>query len=236
MNKYWQAYSESFLKLTSREQYLILLSGLVAVFFIPFYLYIDANIIENRNSAQEIMRLQSSNQSLQLSALEMQAALKRDPNQDTLKKIAQYEAKLAKVDENLLALTSDLISPVQMRYALLELLKLEKGVSLLSFELIGAQPLVSKKLPEKIALKTKVQEKVTIESEGSSAGINLYRHGIKIKLSGSYFELQNYLMQLEKLSWKFFWQDFHYELKKYPKSELEIEMYSLGTKKEFVGV
>jgi len=48
--------------------------------------------------------------------------------------------------------------------------------------------------------------------------------------------LQNYLSQLEKLSWKFFWQDFNFKLTEYPKSELEIEMYSLGTKKEFVGV
>jgi MSHA biogenesis protein MshJ len=236
MNKQWQEYSEKYLLLTIREQYLILLTGLVIVFFIPFYTFIDAKIIENRRSSQEIMRLQSSNQSLKISTLEMQAALKRDPNLDTRNKIAQYEAKLAKVDEKLLALTSELISPVQMRYALLDLLKLEKGVSLLSFELLGAQPLISNQTPSDKMSDTAKEQKAAIENIESPVGLNLYRHGIKIKLSGSYFELQNYLLQLENLSWKFFWQDFNYELKKYPKSELEIEMYSLGTKKEFVGV
>jgi len=230
MNKQWQEYSDKYLALTIREQYLIFLTGLVAILFIAFYLFIDAKVIENKKSAQQIVRLQSSTQSLKISTIEMQAALQRDPNEDTRNKIAQYEAKLAKVDEKLLSLTSDLISPVQMRYALLDLLKLEKGVSLLSFELLGAQPLLEE--PEN----TTADGNVSSQLDTNNSQLNLYRHGIKIKLSGSYFDLQSYLSQLENLSWKFFWQDFNFQLTEYPKSELEIEMYSLGTKKEFVGV
>lgn len=230
MSKQWQEYSDNFLKLTTREQYLIFITGLIAISFITFYLFIDTKIVENRKSVQQILRLQSSNQSLKISTMDMQAALQRDPNEDIRNKIAQYEAKLAKIDEKLLTLTSDLISPVQMRYALLDLLKLKKGVSLLSFELLGAQPLLSNELSEESLPKEKV------ESVELPVGLNLYRHGIKLKLSGNYFDLQNYLSQLEKLSWKFFWQDFNFKLTEYPKSELEIEMYTLGTKKEFVGV
>jgi len=230
MNKQWQEYSDKYLALTIREQYLIFLTGLVAIFFIAFYLFIDAKVIANKKSATQIVRLQSSIQSLKNSTIEMQTALQRDPNEDTRNKIAQYEAKLAKVDEKLLSLTSDLISPVQMRYALLDLLKLEKGVSLLSFELLGAQPLLEE--PEN----TTADGNVSSQLDTNNSQINLYRHGIKIKLSGSYFDLQSYLSQLENLSWKFFWQDFNFQLTEYPKNELEIEMYSLGTKKEFVGV
>ncbi len=230
MNKQWQEYSDNYLKLTVREQYLIFLSGLVAVFFIIFYLFIDAQMISNKKSSQQMIRLQSSNQTLKISVIEMQAALQRDPNEDTRNKIAQYETKLAKIDTKLLTLTSDLISPVQMRYALLDLLKLKKGVSLLSFELLGAQPLLDK--PESSTADDK-----TSSAQGTNySQVNLYRHGIKLKLSGSYFDLRDYLLQLEKLSWKFFWQDFNFKLTEYPQNELEIEMYSLGTKKEFVGV
>jgi len=242
MSKQWQEYCDKYLVLTVREQYLIFLTGLVAIFFIIFYLFIDAKIIKNKKSAQQIVRLQSSNQSLKFSTLEIQDALKRDPNEDTRNKITQYEAKLAKIDEKLLMLTSDLISPVQMRYALLDLLKLDKGVSLLSFELLGAQPLLANKSSEDEPSKgnqpkgDQPKESATNKNVEPAAGLNLYRHGIKIKLSGSYFDLQNYLSQLEKLSWKFFWQDFNFKLTEYPKNVLEIEMYSLGTKKEFVGV
>ena len=243
MNKQWQEYSDKYLELSSREQFLILLTGLVVIIFIGFYFFIDGQIVENRSSAKQIVQLQSTNQSLSIANTEMQAALQRDPNEDINNKIAQYEAKLAKVDEKLLTLTSDLISPVQMRYALLDLLKLEKNVSLMSFELLGAQPLLAEILkkdeiptqPENSPLEEPSQASSSVPIK-STAGVNLYRHGIKIKLSGSYFDLQSYLSRLEQLSWKFFWQDFNFKVIEYPRSELEIQMYSLGTKKEFVGV
>ena len=183
MSKQWQEYSDKYLTLTTREQYLVFLSGLVAIFFIVFYVFIDTQMIENKKSAQQVMRLKSSNQSLQLSTLETQAALQRDPNEDIRKKITQYETKSIKVDEKLLTLTSDLISPIQMRYALLDLLKLEKGVSLLSFELMGAQPLLTTE-PAKDTAAISAIVKSTSRDTKPDLGLNLYRHGIKIKLTG----------------------------------------------------
>ena len=117
-----------------------------------------------------------------------------------------------------------------MREALLKLLKLEPGVSLLSFDLIGAKPLLD--LPAQSQNSTTSSHAPT----GEQLGLNLYKHGIKIKLSGKYFQLRNYLQQLEQLSWKFFWQDFLFEVKEYPRSEVEITIYSLGLNKEFIGV
>jgi MSHA biogenesis protein MshJ len=244
MSKKWQESSEKFLKLSLREQYLILLTGLVAVIFIIFFLFIDSKITNNIKTSKKITQLSSSNQTLKISVLELQAALNSDPNEDIRKKITQYETKLAKTDKKLLSLTSDFMSPIQMRYALLDLLKFEKGVSLLSFELLGVTPLLSKSRPKSDSVEndglTSNPAPQTNENqayfEGNTAGINLYRHGIKIKLSGRYFELRDYLTQLENLQWKFFWKDFNFKLTEYPNSELEIEMYSLGTKKEFVGV
>ncbi|MFT7006813.1 MAG: MSHA biogenesis protein MshJ [Colwellia sp.] len=236
MKQKWQEGGENFLKLTIREQYLILITGLVAIFFILFYVFIDDKMASNTIESKKLAQLSSSNQSLKISVLELQAALQGDPNEETSKKITQYEAKLAKVDTRLLTLTSDLMSPIQMRYALLDLLKFEKGVSLLSFELLGVKPLLSSASPNTVLDSATKGSEASINSNETSAGINLYRHGIKIKLSGRYFDLRDYLTQLEKLPWKFFWQDFNFKLTEYPNSELEIEMYSLGTKKEFVGV
>jgi len=228
MNEQWQTYSEKYLQLSAREQYLILLTGLVILFFIVFHFFVDPTLVANRQASSKIDRLTSSNYSLKNSVAELEAALHNDPDEAARKKIAQFEAKLAKVDAKLLTLTSDLINPIQMRHALLDLLKLEKGVSLLSFELLGAQPL--------LALESQSKDESISVKRQSKVGKNLYRHGIKIKLSGRYFELQDYLKQLELLPWKFFWQDFDFKSIEYPNSELDIIIYSLSTKKEFVGV
>lgn len=230
MKKQWQAYSDKFQQLTVREQYLLLLTGLVAIFFIISYVFIDDKAAKIITFDKQSRSMKSANQTLGFSIDEYKRALKQNPDQDIVKQIAHLELKLAKIDEQLVGLTTDLISPSEMREALLKLLKLEPGVSLLSFELIGAKPLLDL---------SSNQQQLTVENTAETSdmlGLNLYKHGIKITLSGKYFQLRNYLRQLEQLTWKFFWQDFQFEVKEYPDSEVEITIYSLGLNKEFIGV
>jgi MSHA biogenesis protein MshJ len=257
MKQQWQQYSDKYLQITAREQVLILLTGLVVICLITFHFFLDSKLTSNKTMLKSISQLERDNSTLALSIDEYLIALKQDPNIKVRESIVQYEAKLAQVDTQLLTLTTELINPVQMRYALLELLKVEKGVELLSFELMGAEPLLTQEklvtdslnskpintVNENSAAKLLAQNNLAAEAgshrlkdQPESIGLNLYRHGIKIKLSGDYFALQRYLQQLEKLTWKFFWQEFNFEVKEHPVNELSIEIYSLGSKREFVGV
>lgn len=231
----WRTYQEKFLTLTPREQYLIIATGFIAIVFGFYSLIVEPNLIASKKANKSITQLTISNKSMVGSIATYKAALKSDPNKPIEKKIAQYEKKLASIDKQLLTLTSELIDPVQMRYALLELLDLQKGVSLVSFELMGVEALSfdASKVENKKAESSTIDTQSTLQPEES---LTLYRHGVKVKLRGSYFHLRDYLSQLEALSWKFFWQNFEYNLQEYPESEVEIEMYSLSTKQEFIGV
>lgn len=233
MKQQWQDYSGKFQQLTSREQGLLLFSGLVAIFFIISYLFIDDKSAKTVNYDKQSRSMVVGNKSLTFSIQEYQNALKQDPDADVNKQILRLEAKLENIDNQLVHLTTDLISPSEMREALLKLLELEPGVSLLSFELIGAKPLLDLQVNDATTATTTTTKK---SATSEQTGLNLYKHGIKIKLSGKYFQLRNYLQQLEQLSWRFFWQNFQFEVKEYPKSEVEITIYSLGLNKEFIGV
>lgn len=232
MNKQWQAYSEKYLTITPREQYMVLLTGLVAIIFIIHNFFIDDNALKIVKLEKQIIQVNNDNRTAKASISIFEEGLSKDPNESLNNQISQYKEKLNKVDVNLLKLTSDLIDPVQMRYALMQLLKTQKGVSLQSFQVIAAQPM---NIASTAAGVTDDGTK-TVVVNADQPTLILYRHAIKIKLSGSYFQLRDYLTQLEALSWKFFWQEFTYQLKEYPVSELEIEMYSLSTKREFIGV
>ena len=100
MNEQWQEYSGKYSQLSIREQYLILLTGLVAIFFIIFYMFVDPTIIENKKANSKIERLTQNNQSLKISIAELENALKTDPNEALRDKISQFEDKLAKVMQN----------------------------------------------------------------------------------------------------------------------------------------
>lgn len=233
MKQQWQQLSEKFLKLSSREMLLIFISGVVLFVMVPFTFMVEGNLVNTKENTRKIAKLTQSNKDLARSVDELSKALTLDPNQVIKEQIANLEQRLTKVDEQLLTLTEELINPIEMRQALIQLLKLQQGVSLLSFKVLPAEPLLFTAQKEPGSDINGVSS-TTVETEQFSSG--LYRHGIQIKLSGKYFQLRDYLQQLEDLPWKFFWHDFNYQLIEYPKSELNIEIYSLSTNQEFVGV
>ena len=128
----WQNYSEKFSKISVREQWLILLTVLVIIIFMSFNLFIDKNTNEITRFEKQIKQLTSSTNLMNTTIFALEQALQKDPNEILNQQIAQYESKLGKVDNELLELTSDLIDPVQMRYALINLRKMaeEKNLSL----------------------------------------------------------------------------------------------------------
>ncbi|MGB2742180.1 MAG: hypothetical protein WBC60_16685 [Cognaticolwellia sp.] len=229
----WAIYSEKFNDTTPRESYLIIATGLVAIIFTLYSFFLDTSFQRIKQLNQQISESQQSNLNNQNSIQLLEQALHEDPNLVLKKELAQYQAKLGEIDEQLLALTSDLIDPIQMRYALIKLLKLQTGVKLLSFEVLPASPVTKTKNSNEQDISNAEKSDV---NQVKAQQLHLYRHGIKIKLQGRYFQLKDYLSQLEGLSWKFFWQEFDYQLKTYPVSELEIEIYSLSTAQEFIGV
>ena len=231
----WQAYSEKFNHTSMREKYMIIATGVIGITFLLYFFFLDAPFQRISQLNKNIVQTELGNKN-NLNSIELlEQALQQDPNVVLNKELEQYQAKLGEIDQQLLSLTSDLIDPIQMRYALIKLLKLQSGVKLLSFEVLPAQPVRKDNADtdaENDANDVSVDENQSAETEQ----LRLYRHGIKIKLQGKYFQLRKYLTQLEDLSWKFFWQEFDYQLKEYPVSELEVEIYSLSTAQEFIGV
>lgn len=225
----WQAYNDKFNRLTGREQGLILLAGLFVIIMLTFTLSIESNLNKIKVHKQSITELENSNAVDAQSIAIMEQGLQTDPNEALNKEIAQIQEKLAQVDQALLTLTSELINPVEMRLALVDLLTLHKGVSLVSLDVVPAQAMFSN-------VNSPASEQAANEEPIEAEHIGLYRHGLKIRLKGKFAHIQQYLAQAEQLKWKFFWQQFDLQVTEYPTNELEITLYSLSTNREFIGV
>lgn len=229
MKQRWQTYADKFLQITPREQYMIILTGLVAIIFITFSLFIDDNLMALERLAKQHKNNVADTKSTQMTINVLTEALATDPNQAIHRKLSQYQLQMNKVDQELSLLASDLINPIQMRHALIELLSSKKDVSLTSFDVFPAEPM-------QLAPENNIEHDIDEESTATESSLSLYKHGVKLTLTGDYFALKDYLVALEALKWKFFWQTFDYQLVSYPQGALTITMYSLSTNKEFLGV
>ncbi len=228
----WQEYSDKFSALTPREQYIIFGAAMFLTVYLMFTLVIEGNLISIKQDKAKVVTLTASNNTAERTIVMYEDALKDDPNAAINEQISRAKAALGEVDKELLTLTSELINPIQMRAALIDLLSLESGVSLMAFEVLA---------PNAIYANTKVSEDLSADQDKadtptSAPTVGLYQHGIKLKLKGRYGALQAYLQRLEGLRWKFFWQQFELNVVEYPNNELSVTLYSLSTQREFLGV
>lgn len=226
----WDKYSEQYLTLSLRDQWVLFITGMVVLGMTIFTFFVEENLAAKVKKNKQRIQLTSANSVMAKKIIKLDNTLVIDPNIAINKKISTHKKKLLEVDERLLKLTSDLITPIEMRHALLGLLKLEKSVKLISFQAMPVQV---------IWLDNSVKNKPSDAKASSSdtpVSLGLYRHSIQLKLEGQYFDLRDYLSQIENLSSTFFWQRFDYQLGEYPVGQLSIEIYSLSTTSDFVGV
>ncbi len=59
-------------------------------------------------------------------------------------------------------------------------------------------------------------------------GAELYRHGVELTLKGSYFELLQYLSELEKPPARFLWGEAELQVEKYPEVRLTVQLHTLS--------
>lgn len=225
MQKQWFVLSEKFSKLTSREQYIILLSGVIIFFLLFNSLVFDNNQTKTDRVNRSLSQLKSKSSKLTLELAKAQVQVAKNPNDELQQSIDLYQKKLKSMDTQLYSLTNELISPQEMRKALQNLLNIT-NVEIVSFESLPAEALLAQSASS--TSKDKAQE--------NKEQIDLYRHSIRITLEGDFFQLRDYLKNVESMPWSFYWHEFDYSVNEYPKAQLNIEMYSLSTKKEFIGV
>jgi MSHA biogenesis protein MshJ len=60
-------------------------------------------------------------------------------------------------------------------------------------------------------------------------------HPVRLELTGNYFAIRDYLLALESLPVKYYWRSFKYQVETYPQARLILQVYTLGSREEFIG-
>lgn len=204
--------------LSGREKGLTLLAGLAIIIMLGFVLFIEPILIKQERLEKEITR-----QSNQLSAFNQQVAeLERevlaDPNIELRDRLESLKAETARMDQLLLAETNDLVPAHRMADLLKSILSGSRAVRLMEMASIPPRQLLA------------------AQDAAIASHDNLYQHGIRLTLQGSYFTIQAYMEQIERLPSRLYWKKFDYRVIDYPLAEVDIELYTLSTNQAFIGV
>jgi MSHA biogenesis protein MshJ len=66
--------------------------------------------------------------------------------------------------------------------------------------------------------------------------LGLYKHGVEIRLEGSYADLYAWMSQLESTQRKLLWGDVRFTVVEHPRSVLSLTVYTLSTDKAWLAI
>ncbi|MBN3493501.1 type II secretion system protein M [Vibrio neptunius] len=215
MQLLWHQLSDKFSLLSQREKWLLTICGLVIIGLSLLVWVIEPVLKTNQSLSGQVSSSKLSVQRLEADILLATATLNKDPDQKIDVQYKQLLMESQQLSEQLAEIIETLISPSQMARLLEGVLAGTKGLKLVSLESMPAEPIVG--------------------GADKQTQTGYYLHPVKIELTGSYFSILSYLNTLESLPVKYYWRSFNYTVEEYPTARLILEVYTLGTKQEFIG-
>lgn len=225
MSTPWQRYAERFDSLAQRERRLVAVAVLGGIVMLGVNGFIEPALQRASASEQAAAEARAQIASMQQQIAELQSPT-RDPEVVARAELEAINQQLEAHSEKLRALGASLVSPQRMPALLQEMVGRKSGLRLLSLRNLPAMPLLSK-TPGQNAR----DEKAPAETKGVASAPppqGLFKHGIEIRVEGSYAELTAYLARLEQMPLKVLWDQVTLSAAHYPKLELTLTVYTLS--------
>ena len=222
----WQAWSARFAALQQREKIMVIGAIGVAILFGGFTLWIEPGQLQTTRLKKTLDQQQAEQTQLstQLTAL---AAQNTDPNAANREALQKLRDQLSGTDRDLKTFDRTLVAPTQAPALLQTLLARHRGLKMVSLATQAPQPLIAPPVSKEPAEKVKPDKARTDEAQQMPGG-NIYKHGIEIKVAGSYPDLLAYVADLEASPQKLLWGDMRLAVTNHPISELTLTVYTLS--------
>jgi MSHA biogenesis protein MshJ len=226
MNALRRKWAERYASLSQREQVLIGAAALAVVFFLPMTVWVDP--ASKRAAA---LRTQIAGQQKDLEVLQAQiAGIKSqlvDPDAANRKSLAELQLRLTALDGQIGTLDDKLVPPGKMGRVLQTMLAHHRGLSLVSLRSLAPEPLLAPPEDKKNAAG---KSAVVVRQE------NIWRHGLEIRVAGSYAELLGYVAELERAPQRLLWGGLALKVTAWPRSELTLTIYTLSRERDWLAV
>ncbi|MEI7614272.1 MAG: hypothetical protein WCK63_15330 [Betaproteobacteria bacterium] len=207
--------------LALRERRLVALALLGGVLLIGGSVFVEPAYTRLQSAGRGVVE-----QRAQLAALQVQSEVLQAPGQDpevrARAELAALKVQLNTLHERLSRVESTLVTPQRMTGLLENMLGRRSGLRVLSLRTLPVTPLLEKK------------ESAGIVSGARGAAEGLYKHGVEIRLEGSYAELADYLQRLENSSQQLIWSSANLSAEKHPKLVLVLTVFTLSLDKTWL--
>lgn len=217
MNKLWLKWAARYDALQLRERWLVAAAVLGAIVLLGYSLFVEPALQRARQADSRVEQARVQIANAQAQSLAQQSA-SPDPDLVARAELDGLKKQLSELAGRLELLDNSLVAPQRMAGLMEEVIGRKTGLRLLAVKTLPLAPLLEKGR-EAVG---KPGDKPAHPSSG------LFRHGVEIKLEGSYQELSAYLERLERSKLKLLWSSVVLSADNHPKLVLTLTVFTLS--------
>lgn len=232
MSKMLAAWQAKFDALSLRERLMVAIAAFAATYFL-----VDALLLgswQRQNAGIKATLLEQRAESARTAAQVQEQQVRAGSHPDALARarIREIEQKIAAIDASLQSSSKQLVPPERMASLLEDLLKGNKRLQLAKLATLPAEALLAR---EPASGAAQAAEPMQAAAE-QPAGQNIFKHGVELTLRGSYFDMLDYLAQIEALPWQMYWGRLRLEARDYNRPVLTLTLYTLSLDKTWLTI
>lgn len=212
----WKTLSDKIDGMSPRQRGLIFAVAASIVVALVSSLLIEPQLAKQKVLSRKTVQQQSEIKSIQAQLQAMAQARKTDPDAADRAKLESLRLQLVQIKASLQVKQQHLIPPDKIAGLLEEILSRNRQLQLVSLRSLPAS-----------SVKGEEEQAAAVEKE-------FFKHGIEMTVRGSYFDLLDYMTQLEKLPWQMFWGKVSLVVETYPVSRMTLTLYTLSLDKAWL--
>lgn len=225
----WMRLMASFDAKVPRERMLISLALIGGVLLVGGSVFVDP-VLQRARQAKGGAAQSDAELATVLSQTDVvRRQLETDPDAERKLDIERLNARLKELEQNLQALEDRFVPPEQMSNLLDSLLANNVRLRLLSLKSLAPVNLAD-------VAQGKISEKSADKLPQPTNPLGLYKHGVELRLEGSYPDLYAWLAQLEHSQKKILWGDVRLSVVEHPRAVMTLIVYTLSTDKAWLSI
>ncbi len=222
MKERWLALSARFAALKDREKQIIAAATVLVIVMGGYMLWVEPAQIRAAALQKQIASAKAELQGVEAQVTVLRAQVK-DPDAPNKAAMAEVNNQLAAAKQELHSYDKILVPSERMPQLLQALFARHRGVELVSLRTLPPTPLLGRAAATPAAGKPDAKPAPPVARDS-----NIHKHGIEIKMAGSYADLLAYVAELEQLPQKLLWGNMSLTVVAHPRCEMTLTVYTLS--------
>ncbi|MBS1197207.1 MAG: hypothetical protein H6R18_992 [Proteobacteria bacterium] len=237
----WQKWCARFIAMSRRERAMIGIAVLVGIAMVGSTVFVEPARAKTKIVRNSVEKKRNDMKNLNAQFTALQGQLAQDPDTAIKAELEGLRAKLRQISADLTKANDALVPPAEMNIMLERILARQSGLQLVSLRTLPPTSFVERPAESgapatSTGAPAAAADKPADKPAEKAKEFDIYRHGVEVKLVGSYPDLYGYLAQLELEQKKLLWGEVRLKVIAHPKAEMTLVVYTLSVDKAWLSL